>query len=359
MGMHLLDQKETFKKFDSANMLGSIAALQEQCNQAWKESRRIALPSSYRRGIDQVVVAGMGGSALGGHIIASTFAARLTVPFSVVSGYALPRSVTSRSVVILSSYSGNTEETIANAKEAIARRARCIGITTGGALAQLLRRRGVPSYVFDPRANPCGQPRMALGYSLFGQLGILTRLGVLALTASEYVDAVRTINVAKKRYAPQVPKNRNTAKRLAIFFHGSVPLLMGPDVLLGALHTFANQINENAKTVAAFFAFPELNHHLIEGLRFPSSAKQSLRFFLCGGRAIHPRIEQRLRITKTIIEKNRYTTWHEALAGKTPFATALSLLVLGSYTSFYMGLLHHRDPSAIPWVDYLKQRLAK
>lgn len=340
-------------------MRDSIAVLADQCKEAWGASRRIAIPSAYRKGIDQVVVAGMGGSAIGAHSIATAFAGELRVPFSIVNGYTLPRSVTPRSVVFLSSYSGTTEETIAAAKEAVARGVRAIGITTGGGLADFLRRKRLPLYQFDPTSNPCGQPRMGLGYSLFGQLGILTELGVLEFTSRAFADAVRTITSEQKRYAPEVSLRANPAKRLAEFLHGGLPVLFGPDSVLGALHIFANQLNENGKTFSAFFGLPELNHHLIEGFRFPVAAHPLLRYVFFESRSAHARVQARSRITETIVAKNGIGFTRQTLAGTTPFASALSLLVLGSYASFYLALLEHIDPSGIPWVNYLKKKLAK
>ncbi|MBI4281730.1 SIS domain-containing protein [Candidatus Uhrbacteria bacterium] len=357
--MNPLDNPKTFDRYDGSRMRDSIAVLADQCREAWDASRCIAIPAAYRKGIDQVVVAGMGGSAIGAHSIASAFAGKLRVPFSVVSGYALPHSVTRRSVVFLSSYSGTTEETIAAAKEAITRRVRAIGITTGGALADFLRRKGLPLYQFNPKSNPCGQPRMGLGYSLFGQLGILVRLGVLAFTPSAFADAMHMIISEQRRYAPEVAERTNPAKRLAGFLHGGLPVLFGPDILLGALHIFANQLNENGKTFSAFFALPELNHHLIEGFRFPVAAHALSRYVFFESRAAHARIQKRSRITETIVAKNGIGLTRQELSGATPFASALALLVLGSYASFYCAMLSRIDPSGIPWVNYLKKKLAR
>ncbi len=357
--MHTLDNPKTFDRYDGSRMRDSIAVLADQCTEAWDASRHIAIPATYRTGIDQVVVAGMGGSAIGAHSIASAFAGELRVPFSIVNGYTLPRSVTRRSIVFLSSYSGTTEETIAAAKEAVTRRVRAIGITTGGTLADFLRRKGLPLYQFDPKSNPCGQPRMGLGYSLFGQLGILTALGVLGFTSNAFRDAMRTITAEQKRYAPEVAERANPAKRLAGFLHGGLPILFGPDILLGALHIFANQLNENAKTFSAFFGLPELNHHLIEGFRFPANAGASLRCVFFESRAAHARVCARSRITETIVAKNGIGFMRQELHGTTPFASALSLLVLGSYASFYLAMLERIDPSGIPWVNYLKKKLAQ
>lgn len=357
--MHLLDTPQTFERYDARNLRGSIAMLAEQCEQAWKETRSLAIPLSYTRNIDQVIVAGMGGSALPAHTIAAVFAGALRVPLHVVSTYTLPASATRRSLVILLSYSGTTEEVMHIAQQALQKRIRVIGMTIGGDLAHMLRSRKLPVYQFVPKHNPCGQPRMGQGYMLFGLLGILHRVELLAYAPSAIVRDIGSIRTVEKKYAPTVPFARNDAKKLALFIQGAFPVIIGPDFLLGAMHTFANQVNENAKTFAAFFPLPELNHHFIEGLQFPRTARRGVRFISLTSTHAHPRIRARSHITEAIIRKNRFSVWRHELSGATPFAAALSLLVFGSYASFYAALLHRIDPSAIPWVDYLKKRLAK
>lgn len=357
--MHILDTPRTFERYDARNLCGSIAMLAEQCEQAWKETQSLVIPSSYTRNIDQVIVAGMGGSALPAHNIAAVFAGALRVPVQVVSTYTLPASATHRSLVILSSYSGATEEVMSVGRQALQKHIRVIGMTVGGELARMLKQRKLPVYQFTPQYNPCGQPRMGQGYMLFGLLGILRRLGLLAYAPSATRRDIASIHTIGKKYAPTVPSVRNEAKKLAAFIHGAMPVIIGPDFLLGAMHTFANQINENAKTFTSYFPLPELNHHFIEGLQFPRTARRSIRFISLASAHAHPRIRTRSHITEAIIRKNGFSLWRHELSGVTPFAAALGLLVFGSYASFYAALLHRIDPSAIPWVDYLKKQLAK
>ncbi|MDO8581537.1 MAG: SIS domain-containing protein [bacterium] len=357
--MHILDNAKTFERHDARNLRGSIALLGAQCRQAWDETQSLVLPASYTHGIDQVIVAGMGGSALPAHNIAAVFAGSLRVPLQVVSTYALPASATRRSLVILSSYSGTTEEVISIAKQALQKRIRVIGMTVGGELSVMLRRRKLPVYQFVPKHNPCGQPRMGQGYMLFGLLGILDHLGLIVYSSGAVKRDIASIYAIGKKYEPTVPLARNDAKKLAVFMHGYAPVIIGPDFLCGGMHTFANQINENAKTFAAFFSLPELNHHFIEGLRFPRTAHRVVRFISLTSTHAHPRIRTRSQITEAIIRKNGFSLWRQELSGRTPFAAALSLLVFGSYASFYAALLDGIDPSAIPWVDYLKEQLAK
>ncbi len=357
--MHVLDNPQTFERYDARNLRGSIALLSAQCKQAWEETQSLTIPASYMREIDQVIVAGMGGSALPAHNIAAVFAHALRVPVQVVSTYTLPASATHRSLVILSSYSGATEEVLSVGRQALQKHIRVIGMTVGGALALLLRRRKLPVYQFVPKHNPCGQPRMGQGYMLFGLLGILCRLGLMTYSSGAVERDIASLRTTGKKYAPTIPLARNDAKKLAEFMHDAIPVIIGPDFLLGAMHTFANQVNENAKTFTSYFPLPELNHHFIEGLQFPHAAHRSVRFISLTSSLAHPRIQTRSHITEEIIRKNGFSVWRHELSGATPFSVALNLLVFGSYASFYVALLHRIDPSAIPWVDYLKKQLAK
>src|SRR5512133_202711 len=180
----LIDDAKTIASLDSGNVRASIDALPDQIAAAWRDARKVSVPASYQEA-DQIVVAGMGGSSLPSHLINSVYGRALRVPFSFFNGYELPGSVSRRSVVVLSSYSGTTEETIACFHAAQKRKAKIIGITSGGPLAKLLKRAKAPAYIFDPVHNPCGQPRLGLGYMTAGLLALLNSMQDFGLDVDE------------------------------------------------------------------------------------------------------------------------------------------------------------------------------
>src|SRR3989338_8168150 len=168
MNTSILDNLKKIKKLDSQNMLGSLELLGEQVKQI-TSGKKIALPKSYR-GIRNVVVLGMGGSTLGSHVIKSLYADTLKIPVEILNGYALPAFVNTKTLVIVSSYSGTTEEPLAAGKQALAKKAHVVTISSGGTLASWAKKNKLPALLFTTENNPCGSPRMGLGYSIVGQL---------------------------------------------------------------------------------------------------------------------------------------------------------------------------------------------
>jgi len=169
-----LDDLEQISKLDASNLLGSIEALPDQLKQAWEEVFQTSMPEDLLN-VKNVVVSGMGGSALGGRIIDSLILDRANTPIEISTEYRLPNYVGPDSLVIISSYSGNTEETLSSAHDAIKKNAKIFVVTTGGKIAQLAKEEGLPSYIFNPIHNPSNQPRMGIGYSIGAVLALLVK----------------------------------------------------------------------------------------------------------------------------------------------------------------------------------------
>ena len=155
--MAILDQPEEIKALDQKNYLASVEELPRQCEQAWEEVKAVVIPPEYRKA-ENIVVVGMGGSGLGSWLIDSLLADRLKVPFEVVNDYALPLSVNEKTLVVLSSYSGTTEEVLTAFEEAYRRRAMCLGIAVGGTLADLMKERDLPFFLIDPKGPKKSRP---------------------------------------------------------------------------------------------------------------------------------------------------------------------------------------------------------
>jgi glucose/mannose-6-phosphate isomerase len=336
---------QQIKKLDKSNLLGSIELLGKQCAAAWQEVKKIKVPASYR-GMKNIVVAGMGGSALGGHLIQSLFADKLKVPIEIIRGYYLPAYVGPKTLLVLSSYSGNTEETLAAAAEGKKRKAKILGLATGEKLANFLRSSKYPAYIFKPIHNPSNQPRMGLGYSVFGQLGLLARCGLLKIDEKEINQSLALLN----------HKNEAT-KNFAEKIKNKIPIIVASEFLTGNAHAFANQINENAKCFATYFELPELNHHLMEGLKNPD-AKKNLKFILLNSNLYHPRNQKRCKVLKEVLQKNKVDFIEYQPKAKTKFQQSMETLLFGSYVSFYLAMLYNLDPAPVPWVDFFKKRLA-
>jgi glucose/mannose-6-phosphate isomerase len=301
----------------------------------------------------------MGGSALGMDVVRTALAEQLTIPVTIVQDYTVPAWINGKTLAILSSYSGTTEEVLAIAEQIENRTSNIMVMTTGGGLEELVTQKNYPAYIFNPRYNPSNQPRMAVGYSVMGIMGILYTLGKLTIEPSVVASAIATMTTLHERYEIDAPLETNPAKQLATQLVHHVPVLVSSEFLEGSTHVMTNQLNENAKQFASRFMIPELNHHLIEGLKLPKTVLAQHCAVFIQSALYHPRNQARHTITKQLCEQEGLQTTSVTLTGTTKLDHALELLTLGGYTSFYLSILNGLDPSPIPNVDYLKEELAK
>nr|MBP9748675.1 hypothetical protein [Patescibacteria group bacterium] len=161
------------------------------------------------------------------------------------------------------------------------------------------------------------------------------------------------------QYGMQVPYEKNPAKKIAVALQGSAVLYVGAEHLEGSVHALTNQTNETGKQFACWFPLPELNHHLMEGLAYPKQLKKTTQAVFLSSSLYHPRVQERFALTEDVVRKNGLVTqeWHSAETSK--LAQAAELLVFGGALTYYLGILHRENPSAVRWVDYFKQRLKK
>lgn len=345
-----LNSDRLIKSIDKSNMLASIEALPLQCQQAWEEVNRLKIPDDYQK-YQNVVVSAMGGSGLGPHIFSSLYFPSLKVPFIIVNDYHLPDFVNKNTLVLLSSYSGTTEETLNCAKEAKTRGAKVIGMTTGGALAEFLKENNYPAYIFKAKYNPCNQPRMGNGYSVLGQMALFKKCGLVDIADQKIEEMIAYLR-------QETNKVQEAAKLMVSALYDKILVIIGASFLAGNAHAFANQVNENTKNFSCYFLLPELNHHLLEGLVHPEGKKVLVAIFL-NSDFYEEKIKKRLNLTKEIVAKNKIAVFEFKPEGDDKLKQSLTTLEFSSFVSFYLSILYHQDPSLIPWVDYFKRELAK
>lgn len=341
------------KRYDRLNMLGSIRAFPAQATQAIRESTAVKFPAAYAN-VDQVVIAGMGGSGLGAHVIQTTFADTLSVPLTIVNDYALPEFVDRKTLVIASSYSGATEETLAAYDDAKRRGAKLAVIAASGTLAARAKRDGVPAYIFQPTHNPSNQPRMAGGYLTFGTLGLLRSAGLLRIANSDIDRAIAWCTAVTERIERQA-----IVLDLARELVNRTPILIAAEHLVGATHVVQNQIHENAKHVAVSFPLPELDHHFMNALQFPVGNPKALHAIFFSTLTYHERTQRRVALTREVFTKQHIPTTDIAITGPNLLAESLTAISYGAYLAYTLALLHRMDPSPIPWVDWFKKRLTR
>ncbi len=347
-----IETVEAIKKADPGDMLTKIKDLPLQIKDAWKIVQAATLPPAYAD-VRNITVLGMGGSAIGGEFAAALLADELKVPMSVHRDYGLPGYVGRDSLVIASSFSGNTEETLSGFDEAKKRGAKIMAITTGGRLATEAKAKGMPLITFGYHA----QPRAALGYSLTLVMGALTKLGFVRDMGKDIDQALA--DVAKLEERVHEGARTNDAKKMAIELAGKIPVFYGAGVMGVMARRAKDQWNENAKNWAHFDVMSELNHNAVVGFPHPVAAKDTQVVLLLRSKRDDARHRVRFDVTKELLDRSQIPHTDLEFDGASMLSEVLQMTYFTDYVSFYVALLNGADPSPVTSIDFLKDRLAK
>ena len=352
MDTSVIETVERIRAADPEDMLGRIKELPTQVRDAWSIAQRAQIPPAYGD-VRNIVVAGMGGSAIGGDLASAILAGDLRIPMSVHRDYGLPAYVGRDSLVIASSYSGNTEETLSSFEEAQKRGAKVLVLTTGGRISELAKSANFPVVTFSYKA----QPRAALGYSLGLVLGCLSRLGFVRDLSGD-VDAALT-DLAKLEERVHEGARTNDAKRMATELYGRIIVAYGAGVMGVMARRVKGQWNENAKNWSAFDVMSELNHNAVVGFPHPAIARDALTVLLLRSDRDNPRHKLRFDVTAELLDRAGIPHQTLRFDGQSTLSEILQMTLFTDYVSFYLALLNGADPSPVKSIDYLKERLAK
>lgn len=354
-----LDNQTIYKKNNNALVAKSIELLADQVRQVLEDARLIKIPNDYSN-VNQVVVNGMGGSNLGAGIVKAVFSEQIKIPFSITPGYSVPASVNKNTLYLLSSYSGNTEEVLSVYKEVKKREAKVIIITSDikdNKLSGLMLKDNIPGYIFKPEFNPSNQPRLSQGYMIFSTAIILAKVGLFKIKINETEDIIASMDLWDQELRPLVKEKSNQAKQIARRLYNRQPIIVAGEFLIGNARALRNQLCENSKNFASYLILPELNHYAMEGLANPTSNSKNLVFLFFDSLLYHQRIQKRAKLTKQVIKKNKIVVIEHSLLGQNKLKQAFEMLQLGSWISYYLGVLNQIDPIKIPWVDWFKKKL--
>jgi len=354
--MNILDNIQEQIKLDPENLYQSVVSLDKQAQHAYEDASQVSLP---KKTIKNLIMTGMGGSGLAARVIESVYVNDLPVPMLRINNYNLPSWANQDSLVVCSSYSGTTEEAVQTLKEAIDKKCQIMLICRGGTLEKLAKKHKLPIYKINPINNPSKQPRMAIGYSLIGQLAMVAQSGLLNITQKDIDDLSLVMQKVIKTNNRDIPLQKNPAKKLAKAVHSKQLIMIASDHLTGALHVVKNQMNENAKQLAHRHDIPELNHHLMEGLRFPKTNKKDVAAFVVNSPLYSKRIQTRTVLTLDVINKNKINAFEFLPTAKTKLAQVFEVIQFGALVNYYMTVLNGINPASIPWVDYFKNKLGQ
>jgi glucose/mannose-6-phosphate isomerase len=352
--MSVLDSPSLYTQLDPSGMLQHLHRFPEQCRRAWDSSARLHLPPEYAS-VNRVVISGMGGSAIGGEFIRRLAAVDNSVPVAVHRDYGLPPFVDRNTLLIFSSYSGNTEETISCFAESLSTAARKLAITTGGKLRELAQQEGFPVLTID-YASP---PRAAFPHSFVSLLGVFNALGLIRDKTADFQEALQVLGSIAGEAGEGVPLASNPAKQLAAELHGRLSVVYGAGLLTEVAQRWKTQINENSKAWAFYETLPELNHNAVVGYQFPPEVGARAMVVLLHSPLLHQRVSVRYRLTQEILAQQAVKHRTVEATGRGALAQMLGMVLLGDYVSLYLAMLNRVDPSGVPQIDYLKSRLSQ
>lgn len=343
-----LDDLRALARVDPHDARRVLAEFPAQCRRARTLS---ATPALAVRRPRVVIVAGMGGSAAGGDLLAACASDVVDVPILVHRGYGLPAVAGPDALVLVASYSGDTAEALSAFDAAVARRVPAVALTAGGALAERAAARRLPRV-----ALPGGlMPRMALGYLFLPAVALLADAGVAVATPADVDEAIAAVEALAPELAPERPAATNEAKRLALAIGDRLPAIYGGPGTATVAYRWKTDIEENAKTFALAGALPEMNHNEIEAWQ-PPAAKDMHAIFLRDATEA-PEIARRFGIVRELITSSAGGVSEARGHGAGRLARLLTLTYLGQWTSYYLGVLRERDPWTVPILDELKRRM--
>jgi len=347
-----LDNLSSFTHLDSQGYIDHIESLPDQLLGAWELGSKQDLPAW--QGIRQIVIAGLGGSAIGADLLAAFVEPTCRVPLLVHRDYGLPAWARgSETLVIASSHSGNTEETASAFKNAQEQGCRILAVSTGGWLAEAARSSGHPLWSF----RHDGQPRAAVGYSFGLLLAAIARLGFIPDPAKEVETAVAAMRAQQDHLRPDVPVVNNPAKRIAGQLMGRWVTVVGAGVLAPVARRWKGQVNELAKAWAQFEFLPEADHNTLAGVMHPQEHLPRMVALFLRGPADHPRHRLRLDLTRKAFMLEGIGTDFIDAQGNTPLANQWTALIYGDYTAYYLAMAYGVDPTPIDTIQAFKREM--
>jgi glucose/mannose-6-phosphate isomerase len=348
-----LDDHSQFEKIDPEGMLAEIDHLPEQLAKAWNLGLSLALP--HMGEIHSIVVAGMGGSAIGADLLAAAYSNVCPVSVIVQRDYDLPAWAIGRgTLVILSSHSGNTEETLSVFDQAVHTHCQIVTVSTGGKLTEKAKSGGFPAWTFAHK----GQPRAAVGFSFGLLLALFTRLGLIPDPEADVAVAVNSMIEQRLTINAETPLKKNSAKRLAGQFVGRFVTFFGAGQMVPVARRWKSQINEVAKSLAAYEPLPECDHNTLAGIYAPQAVLDKSMAIFIRSESDHPRNAMRIDLTQRFMLEEGINTDSYLATGKSRLEQLWRAVQFGDYVSYYLAMANDTNPSAVPMITELKNSMA-
>ena len=348
-----LDDLKRFKQIDTLDMLAEIDGLPDQLQSAWELGQTYPLPDIQNP--TGIVISGMGGSAIGADLVAAAVSSTCLVPVTVHRDYGLPAFARGKGTLMIgSSHSGNTEETLDSFETARKQDCTILVVTTGGEIARRAGQANLPVWTF----RHGGQPRAAVGYSFGLLLALFARLKLIPDPAKELAGAIAAMKESQHQLRSDVPAAQNPAKRQAGQIMGRWVTVFGAGLMAPVARRIKCQINEIAKSAANFEYLPEANHNTLAGTLHPEEVMMphTTNLFLRAP-SDHPRNRKRLDLTKQAFMLEGLNTDFIDARGDSPLAHMWTTILFGDYMAYYLAMGYGVDPTPIQALVNFKEAM--
>jgi|ERR1041385_3555673 glucose/mannose-6-phosphate isomerase len=347
-------KESTIQRYDTLNMRKLLMGFPDQITDAVRIGKQSAIPYLHSQ-INNIVITGLGGSAIGGDLLRSYLTEDLKIPFTVNRHYFLPEYVDKRTLLIISSYSGNTEETIAAHHDAARRHAQVLCISSNGETERLAQKFKQP-FIRIPKGYP---PRAALGYSFFPMLVAFSKMKLISSKEKEIKETIALLGRKAKVYSSLTAK-KNIALAIAQDLYGKLPIVYSSADRFDVVNLrWRGQLAENAKVLAFGHVLPEMNHNELVGWKVLKRHMAEMAVLFLKDELDNDRVNLRMDITKKIVGEFAARVIEVESEGKSLLARMFSLIYLGDWVSFYLAVLNGVDPTPVRVIDYLKNELSK
>lgn len=351
-----LDDVSAMEELDTIKALRDTDEYGKQFSEGWELSAAFDV-SSIEAPIEGIVVLGTGGgSAASVNLLKSYLFDELKVPLVLNQGYSIPAFVGDRTLVIVVSHSGNTEEVVSSYEQAIAARAKIAVITAGGKVLEMARQNGHPHLLV-----PGGMmPRIALGYIFLPMLALLGKLGLAGDKAEEVAETIALFAALHQQYGLQTPLAANPAKQIAREMDGLTPVIYGTLPFFDApAWRWKNQLGENGKVMAFWNAIPSLHHDEAVGWDAPSAMLRGYHFTLIRDAEDSDKMCKRVEISADILRERAGAVRIVHSQGTSRLARLFSIVYLADYVSLYTALIRGVDPTPVEVINLFKSKLGQ
>jgi glucose/mannose-6-phosphate isomerase len=347
-----LNSPDQFINIDPDNILQAIQGLPDQLSNAYQKGRQFPLPDN--KDFSRIVIAGMGGSAIGADLLYSFIYSNLEIPLHIIRDYHLPHWAQGEScLVVCSSHSGNTEETNSILADAIKNDCITMIVSTGGKIVETASANGLPVWKYDHK----GQPRAAVGWSFGLLLKLFERLSLIPDQSEALQTAVEAMSDSKKEIDADVQIALNPAKRMAGQLVNQYVAVFGAEHLSPVARRWKTQINELAKCWCQFELIPEADHNTLAGVIQPEKMLPKIFSLFLQSENYHPRNNKRIDLTFTEFMVAGICTDKISFSAENRLTEMWKAIIFGDYLAYYLAMLYEMDPTPVDAIESLKVQM--